>query len=60
MCRKCCATGRVRVQHTAPLLLLPRRHMISSQFDAAAAWKHFSGDASARFRVQNVRVALDP
>lgn len=61
-CRKCSSTGRLKVQHAAPLILLPKRHMISSQFDAAAAWKHFSGDASSRltFRVQNVRVALDP
>ena len=60
-CRRCSGSGQVPVRHVAPLLLLPKRPMISSQFDAAAAWKHFSGGTStARFKVHNVRVALDP
>ena len=53
----------MRVRHVAPLLLLPKRPMISSQFDAAAALKHFSGvlnQGAPRFRVHNVTVALDP
>eukprot|EP00277_Geminigera_cryophila_P001079 CAMPEP_0179418338 /NCGR_PEP_ID=MMETSP0799-20121207/7933_1 /TAXON_ID=46947 /ORGANISM="Geminigera cryophila, Strain CCMP2564" /LENGTH=478 /DNA_ID=CAMNT_0021191579 /DNA_START=286 /DNA_END=1719 /DNA_ORIENTATION=+ len=59
-CRRCNETGRLQVKHTAPLLLLPKRQMISSQFDSAASWKFFGGGDLARFRVQNVRVALDP
>jgi hypothetical protein len=51
----------VPVRHVAPLVLLPKRPMIISQFDAAAALNHFSGGPSAaRFKVHNVRVALDP
>ena len=62
-CRRCSGVGCVRVRHVAPLLLLPKRPMISSQFDAAAALKHFSGvlnQGAPRFRVHNVTVALDP